>query len=236
VRFPLFPSPIPSSSLILCIHWPSSYAQVSYFDKEEHAAGTLTSQIAGWATKVNGLLGMTQSLVIQSIATLICGAIIGLCYAPKVAAVGIACMPLLMSVRLLSLFSYSLYSTVTQLSFSSSGRLLPSQDCRIEGHCQQESVRALGTTCPYSFSSLPPSQADILLCIQACEAAGAIRTVASLTREDDVCLLYANELAAPQKKNDSTSLYGNAVFSFTQSIQYFFLPADASSPLSAMPS
>jgi ATP-binding cassette subfamily B (MDR/TAP) protein 1 len=58
---------------------------------------------------------------------------------------------------------------------------------------------------------------------QACEAAGAIRTVASLTREADCCRLYSNELEVPQKRSNKTAVWGNGVYAFTQSLNYWVI-------------
>ncbi|GAA5824122.1 hypothetical protein JCM11251_001529 [Rhodosporidiobolus azoricus] len=70
---------------------------ISYFDREENSTGHLTSAVSNWPEKINSLLGPTAGLVFQSASTLIVGIILGLVYAPKVAAVGIACLPFTLS-------------------------------------------------------------------------------------------------------------------------------------------
>lgn len=57
----------------------------------------------------------------------------------------------------------------------------------------------------------------------ACEAAGAIRTVASLTREDDCCRLYSSSLEGPLRKSDRTALWSNALYAFSQSMIFFVI-------------
>lgn len=52
---------------------------------------------------------------------------------------------------------------------------------------------------------------------QACEAAGAIRTVASLNRENECCDIYSRSLDLPQQISNRTAIYSNAYFSISQS-------------------
>ncbi|KAK0187916.1 P-loop containing nucleoside triphosphate hydrolase protein [Armillaria mellea] len=55
----------------------------------------------------------------------------------------------------------------------------------------------------------------------ACEAAGAIRTVASLTREDDCCNQYAMSLEEPLRKSNRTAIWSNLLYAFSQSTIFF---------------
>ncbi|KIM55448.1 hypothetical protein SCLCIDRAFT_30386 [Scleroderma citrinum Foug A] len=55
----------------------------------------------------------------------------------------------------------------------------------------------------------------------ACEAAGAIRTVSSLTREADCLRLYSNSLDEPLKRSNKTSLWTNLIFAFSQSTTFW---------------
>ncbi|KAI0350350.1 P-loop containing nucleoside triphosphate hydrolase protein [Trametes cingulata] len=57
----------------------------------------------------------------------------------------------------------------------------------------------------------------------ACEAAGAIRTVASLTREDDCCRLYSESLEEPLRRSNRTAIYSNAIFSLSQSMTFWVI-------------
>jgi ATP-binding cassette subfamily B (MDR/TAP) protein 1 len=55
----------------------------------------------------------------------------------------------------------------------------------------------------------------------ACEAAGAIRTVASLTREDDCLELYSQTLEQPLRDSKRTALWSNLLYSISQSFEFF---------------
>jgi hypothetical protein len=57
----------------------------------------------------------------------------------------------------------------------------------------------------------------------ACEAAAAIRTVASLTREDDCCNLYSKSLDEPLKKSNKTALGSNLLYAFSQATAFFVI-------------
>ena len=46
----------------------------------------------------------------------------------------------------------------------------------------------------------------------ACEAAGAIRTVASLTRERDCLALYSQSLEKPLKTSNRAAIWDNMLF------------------------
>ena len=57
----------------------------------------------------------------------------------------------------------------------------------------------------------------------ACEAAGAIRTVASLTREEDSCRLYGQSLEETLRRSNRTALWSNALYAFSQSLAFFVI-------------
>jgi ABC-type bacteriocin/lantibiotic exporter with double-glycine peptidase domain len=57
--------------------------------------GALTSSLADNAQKISGLAGTTLGTIIQSLATIVAGAIIGLIYGWKLSLIGIACIPLI---------------------------------------------------------------------------------------------------------------------------------------------
>ena len=57
----------------------------------------------------------------------------------------------------------------------------------------------------------------------ACEAAGAIRTVASLTREDDCCRIYSESLEEPMRRSNRTSFYSNLIYAFSQAMAMFVI-------------
>lgn len=69
----------------------------AFFDEEKNSTGALTSNLSDQPQKISGLAGTTAGAIIQAVATVIGGMIIGLCYSWKLALVGIACIPLLIS-------------------------------------------------------------------------------------------------------------------------------------------
>ncbi|SPO40198.1 probable Leptomycin B resistance protein pmd1 [Pseudozyma flocculosa] len=58
---------------------------------------------------------------------------------------------------------------------------------------------------------------------RACEAASAIRTVASLTREDNCLEIYREELREPGRISRNTALYGNALYSLSQALSFWVI-------------
>ncbi|KAF5337587.1 hypothetical protein D9611_014796 [Ephemerocybe angulata] len=57
----------------------------------------------------------------------------------------------------------------------------------------------------------------------ACEAAGSIRTVASLTREADCLRLYSESLEIPLKKSNRTAIWSNGLYSLSQAMVFFVI-------------
>lgn len=55
----------------------------------------------------------------------------------------------------------------------------------------------------------------------ACEAAGAIRTVASLTREKDCLRQYSQSLEEPLRRSNRTSIMSNGLYALSQSMVFF---------------
>ncbi|KAF7978444.1 hypothetical protein HWV62_632 [Athelia sp. TMB] len=57
----------------------------------------------------------------------------------------------------------------------------------------------------------------------ACEAAGAIRTVASLTREDECVRMYSESLEGPLRASNRTAVWSNLLYSLSQAITFFVI-------------
>lgn len=57
----------------------------------------------------------------------------------------------------------------------------------------------------------------------ACEAAGAIRTVASLTRENDCCRLYSESLDGPLRNSNRKAIYSNFIYALSQALTFFVI-------------
>jgi ATP-binding cassette subfamily B (MDR/TAP) protein 1 len=57
----------------------------------------------------------------------------------------------------------------------------------------------------------------------ACEAAGSIRTVAALTKEEDCLRLYSESLEQPLRTSNHTAIWSNAFYSLSQAIVFFVI-------------
>ncbi|KZT73923.1 ste6-like protein [Daedalea quercina L-15889] len=57
----------------------------------------------------------------------------------------------------------------------------------------------------------------------ACEAAGAIRTVASLTREGDCLREYSESLEGPLRNSNRSALYSNFIYAVSQAMSFFVI-------------
>jgi ATP-binding cassette subfamily B (MDR/TAP) protein 1 len=57
----------------------------------------------------------------------------------------------------------------------------------------------------------------------ACEAAGAIRTVASLGREEDCCRQYSVSLEEPLRRSKRTGVLSNFIYAISQSMGFFVI-------------
>jgi ATP-binding cassette subfamily B (MDR/TAP) protein 1 len=153
---------------------------IEFFDKESNSTGSLTSALSDNPQKVNGLAGITLGAIVQSIATLIAGSVLGLVFIWRVALVGIACTPLLVSTGYIRLRVVVLKDQANKKEHEASAQL-------------------------------------------ACEAAGSIRTVAALTREEDCLKLYSQSLEEPLRKSNRTAVWSNGLFAFSQSLIFFVI-------------
>ncbi|KAM6494368.1 multidrug resistance protein 1 [Amanita muscaria] len=153
---------------------------IEYFDKEENSTGALTASLSENPQKVNGLAGITLGAIVQSCSTIITGAVLGLIFIWKVALVGIACIPAVISTGYIRL------------------RVVVMKD-QTNKKAHEESAQL------------------------ACEAAGAIRTVASLTREDDCCNLYSQSLEEPLRQSNRTAVWSNALYALSQAMAFFVI-------------
>ena len=57
----------------------------------------------------------------------------------------------------------------------------------------------------------------------ACEAAASIRTVASLTREEDCLRLYSEMLEEPLRNSVKTTMWSNLLYAFSQSSTFYVI-------------
>ncbi|KAE8260080.1 hypothetical protein A4X13_0g583 [Tilletia indica] len=152
-------------------------ADVAFFDDESHSSGALTNNLADFAQKIQGLVGVTLGTIIQSFATLIVGFIIALAYGWKLSLVVIACTPLTLSAGFVRL------------------QLVVLKDVKIKKAHEGAAQRA-------------------------CEAANSIRTVASLTREDQCLAIYKEELKEPGRVIRNTAFVSNVLYSISQALAF----------------
>ncbi|KAJ2914638.1 hypothetical protein MD484_g5775, partial [Candolleomyces efflorescens] len=148
---------------------------IAFFDKDENSTGALTANLSENPQKVHGLAGVTLGAIVQAITCVVVGSILGLIFIWKLALIGIACAPLLLTSGYAHLKVVVMKDQANKKSHEESARL-------------------------------------------ACEAAGSIRTVASLTRENDCLELYKKSLELPLKKSTKTALWSNALYAASQSI------------------
>lgn len=57
----------------------------------------------------------------------------------------------------------------------------------------------------------------------ACEAAASIRTVASLTREEDCCKIYSKSLEEPLRVSNRSAVWSNLVYALSQSMSFYVI-------------
>ncbi|KAI0673480.1 multidrug resistance protein 1 [Trametes maxima] len=153
---------------------------VAFFDKDENNTGKLTAGLSADPQKINMLIGITLSVIVQSLSTIAVGSVLGLAFAWQLGLVGIACTPVLLSAGYVRL------------------RVIVLKDQR---NRKEHEVSAQ----------------------LACEAAGAVRTIASLTREEECCRLYSESLEEPYRRSNRTAIYANAIYSFTQAVSFWII-------------
>ncbi|KAG2070640.1 P-loop containing nucleoside triphosphate hydrolase protein [Suillus decipiens] len=146
---------------------------IEFFDNDKNSTGALTSSLSDNPQRFNGLAGVTLGTIVQSIATLLVGLAIGYAYAWQTAAVGMACIPIVVCGGYIRL------------------QVVVLKDQRNK-KAQESSAQV------------------------ACEATAAIRTVASLTREEHCLDTYRRSLEGPIRKSTRTALWSNLLYAFSQ--------------------
>ena len=153
---------------------------IEWFDEEKNSTGAVTSNISDWPQKVQGLFGVTLGSIIQSLFTVLVGCIIGLAYAPLLALIGIACIPLVIGSGYIRLRVVVLKEEKMKKWHAGSAQL-------------------------------------------ASEAASAVRTVASLTRENDVDNIYSKSLETPFRISNRTAITSQALYAASQGIAFLVI-------------
>lgn len=151
---------------------------IGWFDEDKHSSGRLVSVLSDNPAKISGLAGLTLGAIIMGIATVIGGDIIGLIFAPKLGAVGIACTPFIISAGYIRLRVVVLKDQTNKAAHEESAQL-------------------------------------------ACEAAGAVRTVQSLTREEDCFDEYSRSLDEPLRRSNRTAIWSTGLFALSQAMSFW---------------
>lgn len=120
---------------------------------------------------------MTLGSIIQSCSTITIGLVIGFVYAPKLAALGLACVPFILSSGYIRFLLVVPKDRANKIAHDDSAQL-------------------------------------------ACEAVGAVRTVVSLTREEDCLRLYSRSLETPLRRALTTNFWSSGMFSLSQSLSF----------------
>ncbi|KAF8892354.1 multidrug resistance protein 1 [Gymnopilus junonius] len=157
---------------------------IVFFDKEENSTGSLVAKLSDNPQKFEGLAGVTLGAIIQGISTVITGSILGLIFVWRIGLVGMACMPLLISIGYIRL------------------------------------VIIVACCCLKDQTNKKAHEDSAQL---ACEAAGSIRTVAALTREDDCLRIYSQSLEEPLRNSNRTAIWSNMLYAFSQSLSFFVI-------------
>ncbi|KAI0778584.1 multidrug resistance protein 1 [Trametes elegans] len=153
---------------------------IEFFDEDENNTGKLTSSLSENPQKINALIGLSISLIVQSLATVVVGVVLGLSFAWQIGLVGIACTPVMLSTGYVRMRVVVLKDQMNKKAHEVSAQL-------------------------------------------ACESAGAIRTIASLTREEECCRLYSESLEEPYRRSNRTAIYSNAIFALTQALSFWVI-------------
>lgn len=135
--------------------------------------------------------------ITQSVSTLVVGFAIGIAFSWKLGLVGVACAPLIVSVGYIRLVRHF---------------------CQLAKYGRSPYPQRLVVLKDQKNKKEHEASAQL-----ACEAAGAIRTVASLTREQDCCKLYSQSLEEPLQRSNRAALYSNLFWALSQSMPFYVI-------------
>lgn len=145
---------------------------------------------------INDLAGATLGAIVGCSATFIAAIIVGLVFAWKIALVA------------LGMLINSHYQELTSPSEATSPLLLSVGYIRLRVVVMKDQTNR----------KAHEESAQV-----ACEAAGTIRTVASLTREDDCCRIYGMSLEEPLRRSNRTAVWTNALYAMSQAMIFFIV-------------
>ncbi|KAJ2899894.1 putative leptomycin b resistance protein pmd1 protein [Zalerion maritima] len=150
---------------------------VEFFDRDENAAGALTSFLSTETTHVAGLSGVVLGTLLMITATLVSAIALSVAIGWKLALVCVSTIPILLGC---GFFRFWLLA-----------------------HFQRRSKNAYAHSATY-----------------ASEAISAVRTVAALTREEDVLKQYKDSLAKQQHDSLISVLKSSALYAASQSLLF----------------
>lgn len=147
---------------------------IDFFDIKENSAGSLTSFLSTETTHLAGLSGSTLGTILNVLTTLIAAFALSLAIGPKLAAVCISTVPILLGCGFFRFWLLQRFSARAQKAYQHSASY-------------------------------------------ACENISAIRTVASLTREQDVWDEYHSQLVEQGKRSLQSILKSSLLYAASQS-------------------
>ena len=186
----------------ICIPRPPTLtllSLVAFFDEDKNSPGTLTMKLNDNPEKIRGLAGLTLGSIVEALFTVIGGSIVGLAYGWKLALIGIG--------------EHVLYRN----DFLEAKHCGPPACIPFvigTGYIRLHVIRFKDVT----NKRLHEDSARL-----ACEAAGAIRTVASLTREADCYREYSRSLEIPLRKSNRSSIWSTSAFAISQAMSFFVI-------------
>lgn len=148
---------------------------IAFFDREENAAGALTSYLSTQTTELAGISGVTLGTILNVSTTLTGALVLSLAIGWKLSLVCASAMPVLLASGYFRFW--------------------------ILAHFISRAKKSYEGTASY-----------------ACEATSAIRTVASLTRENDVWEHYHQSLVAQSQKTLRSTLLSSILYAASQSM------------------
>lgn len=148
---------------------------IGFFDREENAAGALTSYLSTQTTELAGISGVTLGTILNVSTTLVAAVALSLAIGWKLTLVCASTMPVLLACGYYRFW--------------------------ILGHFISRAKKAYEGSASY-----------------ACEATSAIRTVASLTRENDVWEHYHQSLVLQGRRSLRSTLLSSILYAASQSL------------------
>lgn len=96
---------------------------VSFFDEEKNSTGALTSNLSSDAQSVQGLTGLTLGSILNILTTLVANIIVSFIYGPKLAAVAICAVPILILTGLMRIRILTYFSDKARLAYERSAQV-----------------------------------------------------------------------------------------------------------------